>query len=109
MHKPIAPKSLYAQKEIEPELEASATPLVTDRSPNAPAKKPFPWRMLLTLVIGLPAVVFGLLVGGFGLLMLVFGGVDEMGCGGGGSNSAPAKPSTSQPAAKPAQPTSPRS
>jgi hypothetical protein len=109
MHKPIAPKSVYARKEIEPELEATVKPIISDRSPNAPNKRPFPWRMLLTLIIGLPAAVFGLLVGGFGLLMLVFGGTGALDCGGGGSNSAPEKPSTSQPAAKPAQPTSPRS
>jgi hypothetical protein len=101
MHKPIAPKSLYAQKEIEPELEASVTPVITDRSPNAPDKRPFPWRMLLTLVVGIPAAVFGLLVGGFYLLLLVFGGMD---CGGGGASSTPNPPQS-----KPAQPTLPRS
>ncbi len=74
----------------------------TDRSPNAPDLRPFPWRMLLTLVIGIPAAVFGLLVGGFGLLFLVFGGMD---CGGGGSSSSAPQ---QQPIAKPAQPTSPR-
>lgn len=103
MHKPIAPKSLYAQKEIEPELEASVTPVITDRSPNAPDKRPFPWRMLLTLVVGIPAAVFGLLVGGFYLLLLVFGGMD-CGGGGGGGSSTPNPPQS-----KPAQPTLPRS
>ncbi len=102
MHKSIVgAKKLSLQKEVEPELEASTQPLVTHRSPNAPDLRPFPWRMLLTLVIGIPAAVFGLLVGGFGLLLLVFGGMD---CGGGSSNSSPQKPPISQPA----QPTSPR-
>ncbi len=102
MHKPIAPlQNLSLQKEVEPELEGSTQPLVINPSPIAPAKKPFPWRMLLTLVIAIPAAVFGLLVGGFGLLFLVFGGMD---CGGAPSNSSPQPP----PLSNPAQPTAPR-
>lgn len=104
MHKPIVGiKNLSFQKEVEPELEGSMQPLAPHLSPNPPDLRPFPWRMLLTLVIGIPAAVFGLLAGGFWLLFLVFGGMD---CGGGGtsSSSSPEKP----PLAKPAQPTSPR-
>lgn len=98
MHKPIVgARNLSLQKEVEPELEASTQTLVTHNS--APAKKPFPWRMLLTLIIGIPAAAIGLLMGGFYLLVLVFGGMD---CGG----SVPS--ADTPPLAKPAPPTSPR-
>lgn len=107
MHKLIAAKfkKFPSQKETLPESEGAAQPLVVDRISETAVKKPFPWRMLLTLVIGLPAAAIGLVFGGLVLVYLVFG---EMDCGGGPVPNSEKAP-TATPGAKSAKPISPRS